>query len=144
MIEFNNMLGTTGAQGKELLLLDDFNCCFISSTRNNTDCQQLKSLFRYSDLKQLINRPTRISTDSRSLIDLIAASCSQNIRDSGVITSHLSDHEMIYCIRKLKWEKAPSQIKTFRNYAHYNPVHFCQDLKGVCNTFIPNGFVVCE
>ena len=102
MIEFNNMLGTTGAQGKELLLLDDFNCCFISSTRNNTDCQQLKSLFRYSDLKQLINRPTRISTDSRSLIDLIAASCSQNIRDSGVITSHLSDHEMIYCIRKLK------------------------------------------
>ena len=44
MIKFNNMLGTTGAQGKELLLLGDFNCCFISSTRNNTDRQQLKSL----------------------------------------------------------------------------------------------------
>ena len=24
---------------------------------------------------------------------------------------------------------------------NYNPVHFCQDLKGVCNTFIPSGFV---
>ena len=75
---------------------------------------------------------------------MIAANCSQNIRDSGVITSDLSDHEMIYFIRKLKWEKAPSQIKSFRNYANYNPVHFCQDLKGVCITFIPNGFVVCE
>ena len=113
----------------------------MSSTCNNADCQQLKSLFRYSDLKQLINSATRISKDSRPLIDLIVASCLQDIIDSGVITSHLSDHEMIYCVCKPNWQRARSQIKTFRNYANYNPVHFYQDLKGVCNTFIPSGFV---
>ena len=30
------------------------------------------------------------------------------------LTSHLSDHEMVYCIRKLNLQEAPSQIKTFR------------------------------
>jgi len=49
---------------------------------------------------------------------------------------------MIYCIRKLNWQRAPSQNKTFRNYANYNPAHFCQDLKGVrLNTYIPSRFV---
>ena len=49
---------------------------------------------------------------------------------------------MIYCIRKHNWQRPPSQIKTFRNYANYNPAHFCQDLKGKrLNTSIPSGFV---
>lgn len=74
-----NTCYTIVAQGKELILLGDFDCCPMSSTRNNTDCQQLKSLFRYSDLKQLITSPTRISKDSKSLVDLIAASCPLNI-----------------------------------------------------------------
>ena len=142
MVKLNNMLDIIVAQRKELILLGVFNCCLISSTRNNTDCHQLKSLFRYSDLKQLITSPTRTSQDSKSFIDLIAARCPRNIRDSGVITSHLSDHEMIYCIRKLNWQRAPSQVKTFRNNANYNTVLFCQDLKGVWfNTSIPSGIV---
>ena len=65
-----NTCHTVVAQGEELILVGDFNCCLMSSTRNNTDCQQLKSLFRYSDLKQLITSPTRISKDSKSLVDL--------------------------------------------------------------------------
>ena len=101
----------------------------MSTSRNNTERQQLKSLFRYSDLKQLTTSPTRTSKDSKSLIDLIADSCPQDNRDSGVITSHLSDHELIYCVRKLNWQSAPSQIKTFRNYANYNPVHFARICK---------------
>ena len=51
--------------------------------------------------------------------------------------SHVSDHEMVYCIR-LTCRNRHLILKVSGNY---NPVHFCQDLKGVCNTFIPNGFV---
>ena len=43
----------------------------------------------------------------------------------------LSDHEMIYCIRKLNWMKAPPEVKVFRNYAKYDPAKFCDDLRGV-------------
>lgn len=39
---------------------------------------------KWSDLKLLITNPTRISKDSKSVLDLIAVSYPQNIRDSGV------------------------------------------------------------
>ena len=136
MTKLNNMLDLVLAQGKEVILTGDFNCCFMSNSRNNSDCNQLKSLCRYSDLKQLIAQPTRVTKDTISLIDLVATSCPQNISDSGVITSHLSDHELIYCIRRLNWLKAPSQIKTFRNYANYNPGDFCKDLESVQWNFV--------
>lgn len=47
------------------------------------------------NLKQLINSPTRISRDSKSLIDLIAVNYPQNICDSGVVSANLSDHELV-------------------------------------------------
>ena len=103
----------------------------MSAHRNNSECKQLKSLFKSLNLKQLINSPTRISKDSKSLIDLIAVNYPQNICDSGVVLTNLSDHELVYCVRKLNWRKAPAQIKTFRNYANYNPSDFRRDLEGV-------------
>lgn len=82
-------------------------------------------------MKQLINSPTRISKDSKSLIDLIAVNYPQNICDSGVVSANLSDHELVYCVRKINWRKAATQVKTFRNYGNYNPCDFRRDLEGV-------------
>ena len=48
-----------------------------------------------------------------------------------MVSAHLSDHELVYCVRKLNWKRAPSQVKTFRNYAHFNVDAFRKDLKGV-------------
>ena len=42
---------------------------------------------------------------------------------------NLSDHELVYCVRKINWRKAPAQFKTFRNYA--NLCDFRRDLEGV-------------
>ena len=42
-----------------------------------------------------------------------------------------SDHEMVYCVRKLNWQKARPETKTFRNYSKYDPAKFCEELKGV-------------
>ena len=41
----------------------------------------------------------------------------------------LSDHEMSFCVRKINWKKVPWQLKTFRNYANYDPDKFLEDLK---------------
>ena len=100
--------------------------------------RELKSLFRNFDFKQFINSPTRISMNSKSLIDIIASNCPRNISESGVITTHLSDHELVYCVRKINWKKAPAEIKTFRNYANYSPSAFCMDLKSVDWSFTSN------
>lgn len=79
MVKLNGMLDTASSEGKEMLLFGDFNCCFMSSHRNDTDCKQLKSLFRSLNIKQLINRPTRITKTLKSLIDLVAVNCPQNV-----------------------------------------------------------------
>ena len=131
MVKLNGILDTASAEGKEMLLFGDFNCCFMSSHRNDSDCKQLKSLFRSLNIKQLIDQPTRITKNSKSLIDLVAVNCPQNVCESGVVSAHLSDHELVYCVRKLNWKRAPSQVKTFRNYAHFNVDAFRNDLKGV-------------
>ena len=81
--------------------------------------------------KQLIASPTRMVEDSASLVDLIATNCPQNISNFGVASLHLSDHELVYCIRKLNWKKAPAQMKTFRNYANYGSSEFRRDLAGI-------------
>ena len=72
------------------------------------ECKQLKALFKTLQFKELIKEPTRIASNASTLIDLIATNNPQNISDSGVIRASLSDHEMIYCIRKLNWKKAPA------------------------------------
>ena len=77
-----------------------------------------------------VKEPTRVTEESRTMIDLIATNHLQNIKDSGVITgTSLSDHELSFCVRKINWKKAPLQQKTFRNYANYNPDKFLKDLK---------------
>lgn len=50
---------------------------------------------------------------------------------SGVESLSLSDHEMVYCIRKINWMKAPPDVKVFRNYAKYDSNKFCEELRGV-------------
>ena len=141
MDKLSGMMDSVSAQGQEAILCGDFNCCFMSSSRNDPDCRRLKSLFSCFDFKQIITEPTRITKDTKSLIDLIAVNCPVNIRDSGVISSHLSDHELVYCVRKINWKRAPSQIKTFRNYAKYDSKRFSEDLEGVDwnSALSPNG-----
>jgi hypothetical protein len=66
------------------------------------------------------------------MIDLIATNYPHNIKDSGVINgASLSDHEMTFCVRKINWKKAPSQFKTFRNYANYDSDKFREDLRNI-------------
>lgn len=125
MVKLNSILDIASSEGKEVLLFGDFNCCFMSSHRNGADCKQLKSLFRslkYEAANQSANK---------SLIDLVAVNCPQNVCESGVVSTHLSDHELVYCVLKLNWKRAPSQVKTFRCYAHFNVDAFRKDLKGV-------------
>ena len=131
MTKLDNILACAAVEEKETILTGDFNCCFMSSKRNSPESKQLKSLFKSMSFKQLIASPTRMVKDSDSLIDLIGTNCPQNISNFGVVSLHLSEHELVYCIRKLNWKKAPAQMKTFRNYANYRSSEFHRDLAGI-------------
>ena len=83
---FTDVAELASSEGKEILLVGDFNCDF-SAKRLTSGCKQLKSLFRTLSVTQLIDSPTRITKDTSTLLDLIATNCPQNISKSGVISS---------------------------------------------------------
>ena len=79
--------------------------------------------------KQLIIVPTRVTTGSSTIIDHVLASFPERVAQSGVIDVGLSDHQLIYCTRKISRIKRGShkQIK-FRSFKHYIADLFEQEL----------------
>ena len=56
-------------------------------------------------LKQLIKVPTRIKSNTSTLIDHILTSSSEKAVQPGIIETSLSDHQLIFCTRKIKRAK---------------------------------------
>ena len=86
-------------ESKEQIILGDLNCNYLSD-RNNMHQSQLKQLSSIYQFQQLINEPTRITPNSRTLIDIILSNEPSRILKSGVVHMGLSDHSMVYAVRK--------------------------------------------
>ena len=81
-------------------------------------------------LTQIINDPTRITEYTESLLDVCITSSPEKIISSGVIHLGISDHSLIYPVRKLNYVPkigARSFIEN-RNFKHFNDESFLNDL----------------
>ena len=100
----------------DLLILGDFNINY--QDRNLLGFKLLKELEKKYLLHQVIETPTRIHNNCKSLIDLILTNIN-NIRLKGTIDLSISDHLPVYIV--IKKVKKPKKILTvkgrsFRNY----------------------------
>ena len=80
----------------EIILIGDFN---INYAKNDGASRKLKQLSKERSIKQIISEPTRSSVHGCSTIDLILTN-SNYISHSGVLNCNLSDHDLIYMVRK--------------------------------------------
>ena len=53
-------------------------------------------------LKQLIKVPKRITSNTSTLIDHILTSSSEKVVQAGITETSLSDHQFVFCTRKIK------------------------------------------
>lgn len=117
-----------------MIVLGDLNCNYTFCWQNETilqwnvnslrDCWGGKNLLSlYISLQELL----RILRHFWTLL----LSAPHNIKEFGVLSLSLSDHEFVYCIRKLNWMKAAPEVTSFRNYAKYDHSKFCDDLRNV-------------
>ena len=71
-------------------------------------------------LKQLITSPTRVTENSSSLLDHILTNSTDRVSQSGVVDTSLSDHQLIYCTRKISRIKFNAhkyiRIRSLKNY----------------------------
>ena len=79
-------------------------------------------------LQQLISVPTTITENTAILIDQVLTNSPHKIIQSGVIELNLSDHELIYCMRKTTKFKSNKHnelnIRLMKNYTAENFVEY--------------------
>ena len=68
---------------------------------NLSTTKKLQEIMELYQLTQLIDSPTRITNSSQSLLDVFITSTPEKIISSGVVHLGISDHSLIYAIRKL-------------------------------------------
>ena len=73
-------------------------------------------------LKQLIKDPTRVTQDSRCLIDVIYTNEPWSIYPVKVTPADLSDHDLVGCIGKIHNFKYQPKLIMYGNYANNDPV----------------------
>ena len=93
---------------------------------------QLRELYDLFDTKQIIKVPTRVTLDRSTLIDHIATTNRNNITESGVLKIGLSDHYLVYCVRKLRGGvKHQHKYITSRQLKNFSQEAFLSDLSEV-------------
>ena len=127
---FEKMIGLIDDENKELHILGDFNCDMLKSV-SDQPTKTLKTIYEAYQLSQLITEGTRITNRSCTLIDHYVTSMPEKINLSGVIHTGISDHSLIYGIRKINpiisSRKKAKKIEV-RNMKRFNQHHFNEDL----------------
>ena len=82
-------------------------------------------------MKQLITEPTRVTSISETLIDVIMTSNSALVADSGVVETHISDHYLVYAVLNFNALKPLPTCGISRSYKNYDSESFVNDLAQV-------------
>ena len=76
----------------------------------------------------LIKEPTRITLKSSSLIDHVVTNTPEKISQSGVLHTGISDHNLVYAIRKNRIFQKADDFVEIRNMKHFNEEKFVNEL----------------
>ena len=77
-------------------------------------------------MNQLGTKPTRITSLSSTLLDLIITNRPNSVVHSDVLPCPVGDHELLTATINIKKEKHPPVVKTFRSLQNYSQGHFCE------------------
>jgi hypothetical protein len=104
---------------EETYLIGDYNLNQLST--DNNQCHKLRALITKYNFKQLINKATRVTSTTETLLDLMITNSPHLVVASGVWKSYLADHEITYLVRKKsKLIKDPAKYKYIRNFKNVN------------------------
>ena len=127
---FETYLQSLEMEEKESIILGDFNCNVLEINKT-PHTSKLTSLYDEYQYTQLIKQPTRITSSTQTLIDHFATTASHRIRSSGVCHLSISDHSLIYAVRRMIIPRERPRIIETRNYKTFDMNAFTDDLKKI-------------
>ena len=119
-----------------MILLGDTNCDFPKEPNDqltDNNAKHMASIYELFSFRQLVDEPTRVTLETATIIDHLATTCARNIISTGVHEVSLSDHFMVYCIRKFNGavEKDHKRIQT-RSMKKFKDEEFLSDVSSIC------------
>ena len=106
-------------------LLGDINVNYLQKTSH----KEIKNILGSHGLKQLVKEPTRVTKDTKSLIDVILTNNNTHVQHTKVIPLSMSDHDCVICTRKINHQKIPPRTVTCRDYSKYNHTELSIELE---------------
>ena len=100
-----------------LILLGDFNFNLLPKAQDTSFSNwKFRQLLNTFNLKNVINKATRITGTSTTLIDLVICSDTSNISHQGVCDLEISDHHLVYAVVNLKRKRQKPTLKAVYDY----------------------------
>ena len=111
--------------------MGDFNADLLSESYSelNSEGKRFSKILASFDLHNVIAQPTRITSSSNTLIDLVITSNTSKIVNSGVYDPGMSDHCLVFAVVKFKRDKVPPKIIITRNYKQVDTKALQQDME---------------
>ena len=110
--------------GLDMILLGDLNCNLLG---NSPDGQALIDLCSTLNLFQVVEKHTRVTETSQTLIDVILTTNKLFIDTCDVMSSTISDHSLVYLTLKLKAQRTRTSYITTRSYKNFDPDKLIED-----------------
>lgn len=124
---FDENITKINEERKEVIIMGDFNVNY----ENNQTHGEFKSMMTQNGFKQIVKSATRITKDTSTLIDLIFTNRPSTVPTVSVVSTSLSDHDMVGCTRKINFQKYPHRTIKCRNYVNYNHEKLIKDARNI-------------
>ncbi|XP_068719429.1 uncharacterized protein [Montipora capricornis] len=103
------------AKQKEILFIGDFNMNLLKSSDNpNGPNKDLTKFIEQFCLTNVIHEATRTTNYSKTLLDVVLTSHPERLAKSGTLQVGISDHDLIFVVRKQKIPKPKARTIEFR------------------------------
>ena len=117
-------------------ILGDLNCDLINPVPDSAT-KKIKLLYELYQFTQLIDKATRVTITTSSLIDHMVTNTPEKISCVGVIHTGISDHSLIFAIRKTHMiAKQGANTIEIRNMKNFNEQNFLRDLSNQCWEYV--------
>lgn len=109
-------------KNKALYVLGDFNDNLLAKDNKMT------KIIKSSKLTQLVDKPTRITNTSSTLLDLAITNKPGAVLSCDVVPQEIADHDLTGITVDVSKPKKLPVIRTFRHLGKYSKEHFCLNL----------------
>ena len=127
---FEFFLQNVDNENIETVITGDFNIDLLPKENESSTNRRLLELLTTYQLQQIIDKPTRVTESTKTLLDLIICKTSDlKTIASGVINLGISDHNLVYISRKIGIPKRKPRIIETRQFNKLKVDEFQNDLR---------------